>query len=81
MATIALQPGLNPVQTGVDFAVSIHPRRIAFLLFGKHLEQTLWVAHAFARFFGEAWGMESRGGFLLFGLGRNSNILPASAHS
>jgi len=36
MATIALQPGLNRVQTGGRFAFSIRYRSIAFLLFGKY---------------------------------------------
>jgi len=43
MATIALQSGLNRVQTRVDLRSRSVPRRIAFLLFSKHLEQTACV--------------------------------------
>jgi len=45
MAKIVLQPGLNPVQTGVDYASLSLTDRLPFLLFGKHLEQIAASAH------------------------------------
>jgi membrane associated rhomboid family serine protease len=88
MATIGLQPGLNPVQTGVNLSSLPLPPRLRFLLFGKHLGQIAavpfhslrWVAHAFALVFGEAWGVRV-GSPLELRVVKDPALLPAWADS